>query len=143
MSSQRDDDQTDAIGDQRIIIEPNYSVNGLVFGCSCQTLWERLGEPTRALENYNGELELLYDDYFFRCLNDRFVECTFPGTYQFYIRDVRILSVLDWLRGQPDHVEKARFHISPGASMAFDLTNPTAGSVTLFEPGRWDFLLQQ
>lgn len=129
------------MSDLRVFIEPNQSVNGLPFGSPAAHLWQVLGEPTKALQNYNGEVELLYGDHFFRCFEDRFVECTFPTTYHFWINGVEVLSVLDWLCGQADCVEKAKFHISLSVGMAYDQRNPAAGSVTVFEPGRWDYLV--
>ena len=98
-------------------------------------------EPDRALENYTGELEVLYGDAFYRFFDDRFVESTFPATHRFNIDGIAVISVFDWLGGQPHSVDKARFRISRDHGIAFDYRDRAHGSVTIFESGRWDALL--
>ncbi len=116
-------------------------MNGLPFGASAGEIIHTLGQPDEALENYTGELEMLFDGCFYRCYQNRLVEATFPDLYQFVVDGVEVLSMLDWLGGLPDHVDKARFRISLMYGIAYDYRNPAAGSVTVFEAGRWDMLL--
>ena len=112
-----------------------------MFGCSENEIVERLGQPDKIAENYTGEVEMLFDTTIFRCLGDRFVECTFPDQGRFSIDGVEVLSVYDWLAGCTDAVDKARFRISLDHGVAYDYRDPNNGSITVFEKGRWDALL--
>ncbi len=127
---------------ETITIEPGVSVNGISFGCPLTTLLDELGEPDDALENYTGELEMLYGDSFYRSQANRFVECTYPDTYQFVVGDVAVVSMYEWLGAQPGFVDRARFRICLEFSMAYDFRDPAHGSITIFERGRWDYILQ-
>jgi len=124
-----------------ICIATFRAVNGLAFGAPSSTLTATHGPPDEALTNYTGELELRYDDSIYRFFADRFVEATFPDTHQFVVDGVSILTMLEWLAGADDCVDKARFRISPQRGIAYDYRFPDNGSVTVFEDGRWDTLL--
>lgn len=100
-----------------------------------------MGIADKTLENYTGEVEMLYGDSFYRFFHDRLVEATFPDSHQFQVDGILILSVLDWLAGCGDVVDMARFRISLSHGIAYDYRIPGAGSVTVFEEGRWDALV--
>ena len=117
------------------------AVNDLPFGAGPTDLISLLGQPDNALENYTGEMEALYGDVIYRFFEQSFVECTFPDTYQFVIDGVSVLSVFDWLSGQDDVVDKARFRISLQHGIAFDFRFKDRGSITVFEAGRWNAVL--
>lgn len=117
------------------------SINGIPFGSHLEDLEAVLGQPDKALENYTGELELLYGECFYRLFGDRLVEATFPGTYQFNVDGVSVLSMYEWLQGCADVVDMARFRISLAHGIAFDNRNQVHASVTVFEKGRWDQLV--
>jgi len=119
------------------------SVNGLHFGCSETHLQEVLGEPDQAQQNYTGEVEFLYGDEIYRCLNDQLVECTIPDTGRFKVDGIALLSIFDWLAGHDDMVEKAKFRICASVGIAYDFRDPSNGSITIFTRGRWDALLDQ
>jgi len=126
-----------------IRIDTHRRVNGFPFGAPPQELIEGLGPPDNALENYTGELEMLYVDSIYRFYANRFVECTLPATCRFVIDGVPVLSVFDWLLNQQDTIDKARFRVSLAQGMAYDFRDPEHGSLTIFEPGRWDMLLNR
>jgi len=136
---------------QSVYIDTLQSVNGFDFGISTRQLIAQLGPPDEALENYTGELELLFGDTFYRFSADHLVECTLPDSYQFVVNGVEILSVFTWLGSLPDHVDKAMFRVSAAAGMAYDYRplaaadgvskRRNANSITVFETGRWDTLL--
>ena len=84
---------------------------------------------------------MLYATSIYRCYANRFVECTVPDAGRFQVDEVTILSIFDWLGAQPDSIDRARFRISAGFGIAYDYRDPTNGSLTLFEKGRWDGLL--
>ena len=62
----------------RPTVQTQLTVNGIPFGCTEGELTHRLGNPDKRAQNYTGEIELLYDTTIYRCLGDRFVECTLP-----------------------------------------------------------------
>ena len=117
------------------------AVNDLLFGASPTDLISLLGQPDNALENYTGEMEALYGDVIYRFFDQRFVECTFGDTYQFVINGISVLSVFEWLSGQSDVVDKARFRVSLAQGIAFDFRFENRGSITVFERGRWHAVL--
>lgn len=123
------------------VIHSHYSVNGVAFGCCEQEVLDRLGRPDKVVENYTGEVEILFGTTIFRCFRDRFVECTFPDQGRFSINGVEVLSVFDWLTGCADVVDKARFRISLDHGVAYDFRDRKNGSITVFEKGRWDSLV--
>jgi hypothetical protein len=125
----------------QIHVQPLERVNGIPFGSPLQAVCQQLGPPDEALENYTGEYEVLFNDSFYRFYADQLVECTFPDTYQFFVNDIQILSVFDWLSGCDDVVDRAKFRISKSHGIAYDYRMPDAGSVTVFAPGHWDALL--
>jgi hypothetical protein len=51
------------------------------------------------------------------------------------------LSVFDWLATSRDVVDRARSRVSLEKGLAYDFRNPEAGSITVFEKGRWDTLI--
>ena len=122
-------------------ITTHRAINGLEFGRTPEHLIERIGPPEQALENYTGELEMRFDDRFYRFFEDRFVEATCPANHHFVIDGRTISDVFTWLNTQDDVIDKARFRISLAQGMAFDYRNPEAGSLTVFESGRWDNLV--
>ena len=124
-----------------IEIQTLVQVNGLPFGASLQDVEDLLGHADQALENYTGELELLYGDAFYRFFADRFVEATFPDTDRFKVDGLQILSMYEWLQGCRDVVDLAKFRISLSHGIAYDNRMPGNGSVTVFEQGRWDRLV--
>ncbi|MEM7001037.1 MAG: hypothetical protein AAF529_09625 [Pseudomonadota bacterium] len=123
-------------------IKPLLSVNQLPFGCPSSMLINQLGQPDEALENYTGELELRYSDSFYRLFDNRLVEATFPAAHQFHIDGVAVVDMFAWLKGQPDSVDMARFRISRTHGLAYDFRFPEHGSITVFEAGRWDAVMQ-
>ena len=123
------------------IIDSHYGVDGVLFGCSKREILELLGEPDKVAENYTGEVEMLFGTTIYRCFEDRFVECTLPDRGRFSINGVEVLSVFDWLAGCADVVDKARFRISLDCGVAYDFRNRQSGSITVFEKGRWDWLV--
>ena len=114
------------------------SVNGMPFGACLADLEAALGIADKQLENYTGELELLYGDCIYRLFDDRLVEATFPDTYRFAIDGLSVLSIYEWLQGCLDTVDLAMFRISLSHGIAYDNRNPRTGSITVFEKGRWD-----
>ena len=125
----------------QIEIRTLESVNGIPFGCHLADLEAVLGHADKALENYTGELELLYGDSFYRLFNGRFVEATFPDSYRFNVDGISVLSMYEWLQGCSDVVDMAKFRISLAHGIAFDNRNQVHSSVTVFEKGRWDQLV--
>jgi len=123
------------------VIHSHYCVNGAVFGSSEKDLSNLFGEPDKVARNYTGEVEMLFADTIYRCLNDRLVECTLPDRGRYSINGVDVLSVFDWLAGCDDAVDKARFRISLAEGIAYDFRDPQNGSITVFEKGRWDSLV--
>lgn len=132
---------------QRVAIRPGEGVDELQFGCSELTLCDRLGEIEARRQNHDGEIELLVGGAIFRCLNDAFVECTFPDTEkQRVIAEVGgapLLSVFAWLGGQPDVLDRAWFRVSLTVGMAYDHRSAAQSSFTVFAPGHWDSLLSE
>ena len=122
-------------------ITTHTAVNGITFGSACEALITRLGAPDQALQNYTGELEMLFGDTFYRFFDNRFVEATCPAIHHVVIDGTPRANLFDWLGAQADVVDKARFRISLAQGMAYDYRNPAAGSLTVFEPGRWDALV--
>ena len=122
-------------------IVTHTSVNDFPFGADPVDLYDLLGPPDRSLDNYTGELELLYADTFYRFFAGRFVECTFPDSYRFVIDGIVVLSMFSWLQGTSDVIDKARFRISLQQGIAYDFRNKQQGSITIFEQGRWDELV--
>ena len=122
-------------------VETHPSVNGIAFGCSEMTLTERLGAPDKRARNYTGEVELLYAETIYRCLNDRFVECTLPDAGPIRVNGTHILNLFKWLAAQEGTVDRARFRISLKLGIAYDYRFED-GSITVFERGHWDHLLQ-
>ena len=53
-------------------------INDLPWGISSEGLESLLGLADQVLENYTGEVEMLYEDSFYRFYQDRLVEATFP-----------------------------------------------------------------
>lgn len=131
---------------QNVQIRPGQGVDDIEFGCREVELYERLGEIEARRQNHDGEIELLVGGAIFRCLNDAFVECTFPDTEkQRVIAEVDgtpLLSVFAWLGGQPDVLDRAWFRVSLAVGMAYDHRSPAQSSFTVFAPGHWDSLLQ-
>ena len=129
---------------QKVAITPGLGVDELRFGISMDALRAGLGEVQAVRENHDGEVELLTGGAIFRCLANRFVECTFPDTdahrVRAYINGVPVLSVHAWLGGQPDVVDRAFFRISLAQGIAYDRRGDTHASYTVFEPGHWDSL---
>ena len=123
------------------IINCHHSVNGILFGCSSTQIQAELDAPDKVAQNYSGELEMLFGTSIYRCLDDRFVECTVPDEGKFIVNGVDVLSLFDWLAGCADVVDKAKFRISLQHGLAYDYRNPDNGSVTIFEAGRWDGLV--
>ncbi len=119
----------------------HQSVNGVAFGCTEFDLRSILGVPQKAQQNYTGEVELLYGNEIYRCMGERFVECTVPDIGRFTVDGVEVLSVFEWLGGCEDVVEKALFRISRHHGIAYDNRDPHNGSITVFVKGRWDALL--
>lgn len=124
-----------------INVATHRAVNDLPFGAPADDLLDMLGTPDEVAENYTGELEMRYVDTIYRFFANRFVECTFPASHRFVIDGVAVLSVFEWLRARTDVVDKARFRISLAQGMAYDFRNHQQGSLTIFEPGRWDALV--
>ncbi len=126
-------------------IIPGQGVDELRFGMSMVALTRSLGPVDAVRENHDGEIELLCGGAIFRCLADRFVECTFPDTddhrVRAYIHGVPVLSVHAWLGAQPDKVDRAFFRISLAQGMAYDKRGQDHASYTVFAPGHWDKLL--
>ena len=102
---------------------------------------DKLGEPEKNREVYGGELELLYQNTIFRFIGARLVECTLPDSGPLIIDDIPVINLFEWMSGLSDVVDRARFRVSLNAGIAYDYTDPTAGSITLFQPGHWDGLL--
>jgi hypothetical protein len=123
------------------VIHSHHDVNGTVFGSCEREIVELLGPPDKVAENYTGETELLFGDTIYRCFRDRFVECTVPDRGRFLIDGVEVLSVFDWLTGCPDVVNKARFRITLAHGIAYDFRDRHKGSITVFEKGHWDPLV--
>ncbi len=117
------------------------AVNDLPFGAGPTDLISLVGQPDNALENYTCEMELLYGDVIYRFFEQRFVESSFADTCQFVIDGISVLSVFEWLSGQDDVVDKARFRVSLQQGIAFDFRFKDRGSITVFEEGRWDTIL--
>lgn len=117
------------------------SVDGIPFGSGLLELEYALGHADKALENYTGELELLYGDCLYRLFEDRLVEATFPAARRFNVDGISVLSMYEWLQGCDDVVDMARFRISLAKGIACDNRNPVQRSVTVFEKGRWDQLV--
>ncbi len=130
---------------QKVSITPGLGVDDLRFGIKLSELRAGLGEVQAVRENHDGEIELLTGGAIFRCLADRFVECTFPDTdahrVRAYINGVPVLSVHAWLGAQPDVVDRAFFRISLAQGIAYDRRGENHASFTVFEPGHWDALL--
>ncbi len=124
-----------------IRITPLIGINDLKFGDLDTTLLATLGSPTEVLENYTGEVEMLFGDCFYRFFERRFVECTFPARHQFVVANVPVLSIFEWLGSLTGTLDKAKFLINTGVGIAYDYRNPDAGSITVFEAGRWDQIL--
>lgn len=122
-------------------ISTHRQVNGIDFGASTEHLLRVLGPADQALENYTGELEVRYADTIYRFFDNCFVEATFPDQARFVIDDVIVLSVFNWLATSRDVVDRARFRVSLEKGLAYDFRNPEAGSITVFEKGRWDTLI--
>ncbi|MEZ7819080.1 MAG: hypothetical protein ACI8RT_001477 [Candidatus Azotimanducaceae bacterium] len=99
---------------------------------------QRLGEPEKTREVYGGELELLYQNTIFRFIDTRFVECTLPDPGPVIIDQIPVLNLFEWLSGLYDIVDRARFRVSVNTRIAYDYTDPSSGSVILFQPGHWD-----
>ena len=127
----------------------NRSVAGVEFGASQARLKANLLDaadtPATFRVNFDGELEWHLDGAIYRLRNDQFVEATFldhgEERYAARIDGVAVLSVFDWLAGQPDVVNMARFRISQARGIAYDYRNPATGSYTVFAPGHWAELL--
>ena len=117
------------------------TVNDFPFGADPVDLYDLQGPPDNSLDNYTGELELLYGDTIYRFFSGRFVECTVPDRYRFIMNGIDVLSMFDWLQGCPDVVDMARFRISLQFGLAYDFRNKQHGSITIFEQGRWDELV--
>ena len=98
----------------------NRSVAGVEFGASQSQLKANLLDaadtPATFRVNFDGELEWHLDGAIYRLRDDQFVEATFPDhgeqRYAPRIDGIAVLSVFDWLAGQPDVVNMARFRIS-------------------------------
>lgn len=90
---------------------------------------------------YTGELELLYQNTIFRFIDARLVECTLPDPGTVIINEIPVINLFEWLSGLDDIVDRARFRVSLNTGIAYDYRDPTAGSITLFQPGHWDGLL--
>ena len=125
-----------------IVITTHNAIDGYPFGAPPQDLIELFGPPDEALTNYTGELETLYGECFYRFYADRFVEFTAPDLFRFRVDGVDVLSMFDWLAAQADCVDRARFRISRAHGIAYDYRDPKNGSITVFEAGRWDALLE-
>ena len=117
------------------------SINELPFGISLAGVLSELGEPDRQARNYTGEEELLYGDRIYRCLDNRFVEATFPDAGQLTVDGVVILKVFDWLGSLPNAIDVARFRISLEHGLAYDYRDLANGSI--FEAGHWDRVVAQ
>lgn len=136
---------------QRVAITPGLGVDTMQFGCSelalCEGLLAGVGEVEARRQNHDGEIELLVGGGIFRCLNDAFVECTFPDNpKQRVIAEINgapLLSVFAWLGGQPDVVDRAWFRVSLAKGIAYDHRSPDSASYTVFAPGHWDSLLRE
>ena len=102
---------------------------------------EILGEPEKNRKVYTGELELLYQNTIFRFIGARLVECTLPDPGTVIINEIPVINLFEWLSGLDDIVDRARFRVSLNTGIAYDYRDPTAGSITLFQPGHWDGLL--
>ena len=102
---------------------------------------DKLGEPEKTREVYSGELELLYQNTIFRFIDARLVECTLPDPGPVIIDDIPVINLFEWLSGLDDAVDRARFRVSLNTGIAYDYTNPNAGSITLFQSGHWDGLI--
>ena len=130
---------------QSVSIRPGWGVDDLQFGCNELELCDRLGEIEARRQNHDGEIELLVGGAIFRCLNDAFVECTFPDSEKqrviAQVDGVPLLSVYAWLGGQPDVVDRAWFRVSLAVGMAYDHRSAAQSSFTVFAPGHWDSLL--
>lgn len=116
-------------------------INNLPWGISSEDLESLLGLADQVLENYTGEVEMLYEDSFYRFYQDRLVEATFPDEHQFHVDGVSVLSMFEWLSGCDDVVDMAKFRISLSQGIAYDYRIRGRGSVTVFEAGRWDALV--
>ncbi|NKC00812.1 MAG: hypothetical protein GKR90_20270 [Pseudomonadales bacterium] len=116
-------------------------INDLPWGTSSSDLESVLGLADQILENYTGEVEMLYGDSFYRFFNDRLVEATFPDVYQFHVDGMPVLSMFEWLAGCKDVVDMAKFRISLAHGIAYDYRVSSQGSITVFEAGRWDALV--
>ena len=68
-------------------------INDLPWGISSEGLESLLGLADQVLENYTGEVEMLYEDSFYRFYQDRLVEATFPDVHQFHVDGVSVLSM--------------------------------------------------
>ena len=102
---------------------------------------EMLGEPEKTRKVYSGELELLYQTTIFRFIDARLVECTLPDPGPVIINEIPVINLFEWLSGLDDVVDRARFRVSLNTGIAYDYRVPTAGSITLFQPGHWDGLI--
>jgi len=102
---------------------------------------EILGEPEKIRKVYSGELELLYQNAIFRFIDARLVECTLPDPGPVIINEIPVINLFEWLSGLDDVVDRARFRVSLNSGIAYDYRDPTAGSITLFQPGHWDGLI--
>ena len=125
----------------RPTVQTQLTVNGIPFGCTEGELTHRLGNPDKRAQNYTGEIELLYDATIYRCLGDRFVECTLPDDGPIEINGTHVLNLFEWLAAQADTVDRARFRVSLHLGIAYDYRFAD-GSITVFERGHWDHLLQ-
>lgn len=102
---------------------------------------DKLGEPEKTREVYSGELELFYQNTIFRFIDARLVECTLPDPGPVIIDDIPVINLFEWLSELDDTVDKARFRVSLNTGIAYDHTDPNAGSITLFQSGHWDGLI--
>ena len=120
------------------------TVNDLPFGASVEDGEACLGPADQRMFNYTGELEVRHGETIYRFEEDRFVEATFPAqgpfACQFVIDGVHVLDVYQWL-GSFNHVDAAKFRISLAHGLAYDHRFADRGSVTIFEAGRWDALI--
>ena len=133
------------------------SINGQRFGCLHHELLSALGAPDEMRQNFDGEVELHYlagptpaaqtadadaSRTIYRCSPAGvFVEASFSADQALIVDGGHVLSVFDWLAGQQDVVDMARFRISLARGIAYDYRNPEHGSITVFGPGHWDALV--
>lgn len=101
-----------------------------------------LGAPDKIQQNYTGEVETLFGESIFRFFQGRLVECTVPDQGRMIVDGVEVLSMFAWLAEREDAVDMARFRISLSCGIAYDYRHREHGSLSIFEPGRWDALVR-